>query len=239
MRKKNNREVQSQRQPSTPGFSAASDHTRAPQALKHNRITPSLPRIEVNGCRLLIDKAKTYGLQSPRPPSAHLAADGDEYCEVDGEPSLREATHNQNLRQSAKENDAQRLLPTKNTPVKCHGDNYIARAALPLVLSHLPANTHPSVSIIFLCGFVNTSKNSENVEDRVKSPAEIKYEELPFMRKHYFLTYALRLLEAIYPLCGHVTSAKWRRCNLIGSPSSDDGRRAYEDWLVEDGVQVK
>ena len=36
--------------------------------------------------------------QSPRRPSTHLAAEGDVYWEVDGEPSLREATQDQPLR---------------------------------------------------------------------------------------------------------------------------------------------
>ena len=39
---------------------AVSDLTKAHPALKDNRTTPSLPSMEVNGCRLLMGKAKTY-----------------------------------------------------------------------------------------------------------------------------------------------------------------------------------
>ncbi|KAM0805752.1 hypothetical protein BDR22DRAFT_884721 [Usnea florida] len=45
--------------------------------------------------------------------------------------------------------------------------------------------------------YMDPSKNSENEEDRVKSATEIKYEELPFIRKHYFLNHALHIPEAI------------------------------------------
>ncbi|KAM0798077.1 hypothetical protein BDR22DRAFT_860406 [Usnea florida] len=95
--------------------------------------------------------------------------------------------------------------------------------------------------------YVDPSKSSENEEDRVKSAAEIKYEELPFIRKHYFLNRALHILEAICLRTGRQRFRKyledpvWKRLNLVINPWSDDPdiRRAYGDWLTEDGVEAE
>ena len=93
--------------------------------------------------------------------------------------------------------------------------------------------------------YVETAKNTENEEDRVKSPAEIKYDELPFRKQHYFLTYALQILEAVCFRFGqrfreYLEDPVWKRFHLVVNPSSDDPdyRRVYGDWLVEDGVEV-
>ena len=93
------------------GLSAVSDRTRAHQVLNDHRTIPSLPRVEVNGRRLLIKKAK-----GPNTPDTHLARDGDEYLEVDDEPSLREATQDQRLRrlvEDGQKKDAQTTLPSE------------------------------------------------------------------------------------------------------------------------------
>ena len=78
---------------------------------------------------------------------------------------------------------------------------------------------------------------------RVKSPAEIKYNELPFRTLHYFLTYALRILEATCLRTAgkhyrtYLKDLDWRRWNLV--EGNDDYNCAYADWLGEDGVEVK
>ena len=93
-------------------------------------------------------------------------------------------------------------------------------------------------------GYVDKDKVSE--EDRVKSPAEIKYEELPFRTRHYFLTHALHILEAVCFRTGqrfrkYLEDPDWRTYNLRIDRRSDnpDYRRVDVDWLVEDGVQVE
>ena len=96
-------------------------------------------------------------------------------------------------------------------------------------------------------GYVDRCKDSENGAERVKSPAEIRYEELPFVTKHYFLHRALYILEAICFRAGQQRFRKylddrvWKSLNLVISPWSDDPdfRRVYGDWLTEDGVEVK
>ena len=93
-------------------------------------------------------------------------------------------------------------------------------------------------------GYVDKDKVSE--ENRVKSPAEIKYEELPFRTRHFFLTHALHILEAVCFRTGqrfrkYLEDPDWRTDNLVINPGCDnsDYRRVDVDWLVEDGVQVE
>ena len=95
-------------------------------------------------------------------------------------------------------------------------------------------------------GYVDKDKVSENEEDRVKSPAEIKYDELPFRTRHYFLTYALHVLEAVCFRTGqrfrkYLEDPDWRTYNLLMNPEKEnrDYRRVDGDWLVEDGVEVQ
>ena len=95
--------------------------------------------------------------------------------------------------------------------------------------------------------YVDPFENSENEKDRAKSAAEIKYEELPFIRKHYFLNHALHILEAICLRIGQQRFRKyledpvWKRLHLVINPWSDDPdiRRVYGDWLTEDGVEAE
>ena len=97
-----------------------------------------------------------------------------------------------------------------------------------------------------MAGYVDKCKNPENDADRVKSLAEIKYDGLPFVTKHYFLHHALHILEAICFRTGerrfrkYLDDPVWKRLNLVINPWSDnpDIRRAYGDWLTEDGVEV-
>lgn len=64
--------------------------TRVRQVLSDNRTRCSLPRIEVNGHRLLISEGKVTESKStsPHTPETHLAPDSDEHWEEDDEPSL-------------------------------------------------------------------------------------------------------------------------------------------------------
>ena len=94
---------------------------------------------------------------------------------------------------------------------------------------------------------VDQSQNSEHEEDRVKSPAEIIYDELPFVTKHYFLHHALHILEAIcfrigqQPFRHYLDDMDWKRRNLVINPEGydPDTKRVYGDWITEDGVEVK
>ena len=98
-----------------------------------------------------------------------------------------------------------------------------------------------------MAGYVDKCKDPENDAERVKSPAEIRYEELPFVTKHYFLHHALHILEAICFRTGerrfrkYLDDPVWKSLNLVINPWRDDPdiRRVYGDWLTEDGVEVK
>ena len=98
-----------------------------------------------------------------------------------------------------------------------------------------------------MAGYKDKCKYPENEEERVKSPAEISYDGLPFIRKHYFLHQALHILEAICFRTGwrrfrkYLEDRDWKSLNLVINPWSDypDIRRVYGDWLTEDGVEVE
>ena len=98
-----------------------------------------------------------------------------------------------------------------------------------------------------MAGYENKSQKAEKEKDRVKSPAEIKYDGLPFIEKHYFLHHALHILEAICFRIGqqrfrqYLDDMDWKRRFLVINPGgyNPDTRRVYGDWLTEDGVEVE
>lgn len=94
--------------------------------------------------------------------------------------------------------------------------------------------------------YVDESNDAGNAEERVQSPAEIRYLELPFRTKHYFLTYIQRILEgtcfryARTHLAERLGDPTWKKCHL-NFPSSEypADRFVDRDWLTEDEIELK
>ena len=73
----------------------------------------------------------------------------------------------------------------------------------------------------------------------------IKWLQLPFTTKHYFLTYVQRILEATClryareNLRGCLTDLEWKKLHLLfPSPEYPPDRLVYRDWLGEDEIEL-
>ena len=169
------------------------DLTRAHPALKDNQTTPSLPRIEVNGCHIPVDKIRAYQLQV----HIHQRLIWLLTVTSTGKWMVNQVSGKLHRISICVDLPKKMMRGHYSLPPNIMETVVWARAALRLTFSHLPSNSHPSVSIILRCGFVDTARKSENAEERVKSPAEIEYDELPFRKLHYLVPRALHTLETI------------------------------------------
>ena len=90
------------------------------------------------------------------------------------------------------------------------------------------------------------SRESSPAQPRPLTPAEIKYNQLPFKEKHYLHTYVVRTLEAACLKYARERLAKflgdfeWKRRSIVfNDPEHPEGSLAYRDWLKEDQIELK
>ena len=89
-------------------------------------------------------------------------------------------------------------------------------------------------------------ENDSGYESYIEPADAAKYRQLPFIQKHYLLTYIQRILEETcvrYARENHSTyfaDPTWRRNNLI-FPSNEyqDDRFVNRDWLADDQIELK
>ena len=83
-------------------------------------------------------------------------------------------------------------------------------------------------------------------DDKTEDPHAIRYSQLPFRTKHYFLTYVQRILEdtclryARQHLSAHLSDPEWKRRNVpTASNEFQPDALVFKDWLAEDQIELE